>query len=213
MPTSVKSRGKENKTDATTWSNQEVKVSLSTGSKSTLIIERRPEECLDENVSKPHTITKGLKELKVFERPSMQFWMIGEVEEESSNQRCMYRKSDVYLGVKECSFEEMKALKWLRECSRQQVIEQATAVATTPKQKPFSQYSALKNAAYPPDLDDFVTPPRPVRSFSDDHDDLVVGFLPDTPLNERDRKLSSIKEEERTPKEKLKFKIYRDDSN
>lgn len=217
VPNSIKSRGQENKTEATSWTNQGLKGYKSAVPKPTLVIEKRPEECLDENSEKPQNIIKGLKEVKVLDRPTNQFWMIDDTLQDTSNQRCMYRKNDVYLGIKEVSFEEMKALKWLRESTKKQAIAEIAATAKTPKQKPFSQFVAHGvKAPYQPDFDETFTPPRGAKPAPAD-DDLVVGFLPETPVNERDRKLSDIQEEE-TPHRpqkppKLKLQIYRDESD
>ena len=74
-----------------------------------------------------------------------QFWSVDECnQKEASNVRCMYRKQDVYMGVKECSFEEMKAQKWQREVDRKQARDRALAKVCTPKQKRLDEDEIIK---------------------------------------------------------------------
>ena len=114
-------------------------ISKASSKKSTLVIEARPEELLFSPEVKEKTtlkITGGLKELKTGKKPSSQFWQIDDCDDSSgSNVKCMYRKKDVYLGVKECSFEELKALKWLRDEERKKQIKKVAVNMVTPKQR------------------------------------------------------------------------------
>ena len=65
----------------------------------------------DNQENKPR-LCQGLKELKGEKSKTSQFWQIDdENENENSKIKVMYRKKEVYLGINECSFEELKALK------------------------------------------------------------------------------------------------------
>lgn len=112
-----------------------------------------------------------------------------------------------------------KPYKWLRNKSRSENIEVAVSKIVTPKRIKINEDIMLQKGKYAPDLEEQEDFCSKKTKLSDLDDDLVVGFLPETPkeVAERPRILSDISEEYRTPKEKappkLSFKIFNDDSD
>ena len=91
----------------------------------------------------------------------------------------------------------------------------------TPKRMKINEDIMLQKGKYEPDLEEHEDFSSKKSKSSEIDDDLVIGFLPDTPKDvpERNRILSDISEEYRTPKvkkekpPKMSFKIFQDDSD
>jgi len=199
VPPNIKIKGKENKTKAQKWNKgglQDIEAHVPKAS--TLIIPRDKDDSDEDQITKPKARAKGQGQLREIKGKALnQFWSFDDDKaKENGKQKFMYRKNEIYMGLKEVSFEELRAFKYFRSLEKAAAKEEALKNVHTPVQRKLDEDEMLKRSQPSPesDLHDFT--PVKLQFTESNLDDLGCGSIPKTPeIESRDRKLSRISEE------------------
>jgi hypothetical protein len=135
---------------------------------------------LESSVEPKVQVQLDKKPLKEKKRKSEDVFMqLIKDEENKSKEIPMYRKDEIYLGLKETSFEELKAQKWFK-------LQKAAQNARTPIQHKLNHDKIARNDHIEFNMDESLSELKTCDNDNllDGNDDLVCGILPDTPKAE-----------------------------
>lgn len=171
LPRNTNTKGKENNDFAKPWTEPSPMDVLVT--KPRVEILEIPEESEENNISKQKKFAK--KALKVKKAATTEVFMqLIQNEETKSKEIPMYRKNEIYLGLKETSFEELKAQKWAK-------LQNIAKSSKTPVQKKITSDKISSDGHLAFNMDDSFSDLENCEDLLDGNDDLVCGRLPDTP--------------------------------
>jgi len=174
IPKNRNLKGKENRDYATAWSEPSSAKACPLVSRPRVNILEVPD--LDTKEEPKVQVQLDKKPLKEKKRKSEDVFMqLIKDEESKSKEIPMYRKDEIYLGLKETSFEELKAQKWMK-------LQKLAQNARTPTQHKLNHDKIARNDHIEFNMDESLSDLKSCgNDLLDGNDDLVCGILPDTP--------------------------------